>query len=138
MLKILWVGVSHFLGPKRSKEMTPTNGPEFGPDFGTKHVPKHVPKMNSKMALKRLLGEILASSKPSWVVLGLQQAFFESSGSTMIANSLSRGRFEGFLGSFKVLQGPFLKFFGSIQGILLATWTFYGVCWSFLVFFFRA
>ena len=78
--------------------------------------------MDPKMVSKRLLGEILASSKPSWALLGLQQAFFESSGSTMIANSLSRRLLGWFLGSFKALQGLHLKLFGSIRGLLGLLW----------------
>ena len=84
--------------------------------------------MDLKMAPKRLLGEILASSRLSWALLGHQQAFFESSGSTMIARSLSRGLLGGFLGSFKALLGLFLELFGSIQGLPWATWTSYGIC----------
>ncbi len=73
-------------------------------------------------------GEILRSSRPSWAVLGCQQAFFESSGSTMIASSLSRSLLGGFFGSFKALQGLFLELFGSIKGLSWATWTSDGVC----------
>ena len=74
--------------------------------------------MDPKMALKRLLGEILACSRLSWAVLGHQQAFFESSGSTMIASSLSRRLLGGFFGSFEALLGQFLELFSSIQGFL--------------------
>ena len=84
--------------------------------------------MEPKMAPKRLLGEILASSRLSWAVLGHQKAFFESSGSTMIASSLSRSLLGGFLGSFGGLQGLYLELFRSIQGLPWATWTSYGVC----------
>ena len=86
--------------------------------------------MDPKMASKRLLGEILASSRLSWALLGLQQAFFESSGSTMIASSFSRCLLGWFLGSVKALLGPFLELFGSIQGLSWATWTSYGVCYG--------
>ena len=84
--------------------------------------------MDPKMTPKRFLGEILASSRLSWALLGHQQAFFESFGSTMIASSLSRTLFGGFLGSLEALQGLFLELFGSIQGLSWATWTSYGVC----------
>ena len=103
-------------------------GPEFGPDFGTKHVRKQAPKMDPKMVPKRLLGKILASSRPSWALLGHQQASFESSGSTMIARSLSRGLLGGFLGPFKTIWGLYLELFGSIQCLSWATWTSYGFC----------
>ena len=73
-------------------------------------MPKQAPKMDPKMAPKRLLGEILGSSRPSWAILGHQQAFFESSGSTMIASSLSRSLLGGLLGSFKALLGHFWIF----------------------------
>ena len=62
------------------------------------------------MAPKRLLGEILASSRLSWAPLGHQQAFFESSGSAMIANSLSSGLLGGFLGLLKLFWGYFWSF----------------------------
>ena len=84
------------------------NGPEIGPDFGPETVPKQAPKMDPKMVPKRLLGEILVSSR----LLGHQQAFFESSGSTMIASSFSRRLLGCFLGSFKALQGLHLELFG--------------------------
>ena len=73
-------------------------------------MPKQAPKMDPNMVPKRLLGEILASSRPSWAILGHQQAFFESSGSTMIASSLSRSLCGGFLGSSKTLQSRFWSF----------------------------
>ena len=127
MLKVLWVGLGHFLEPKRSKKRN-QKGTRIRTDFRTKNVPKQAPKIDPKISPKRLLGEILASSRLSWALLGHQQAFFESSGSTMIASSFSSSLLGGFLGSFKALQGPFLKLFGSIQGLSWATWTSYGVC----------
>ena len=55
-------------------------------------------------------GEILASSRPSWAILGLQQAFFEFSGSTMIASSLSRSLLGGVWGLLKPSRGCIWSF----------------------------
>ena len=84
--------------------------------------------MDAKMVPKRHLGEILASSKPSWAILGLQQASLDSFESTMIANGLSRGLLGGILVFFKALQGPFLVLLNLIQGLPWATWMSHGVC----------
>ena len=110
MLKALWADLGHFLGPEFSKNDT-QNGPTCGPDFGTTHLQKMPPKMDTKMVPKHLIGEILASSRPSWALLGYQQAFFESSGSIKIASSLCRSLLGRFLVSFKaVLRFHFRSF----------------------------
>ena len=111
MLKVLWVDLVTFWDQNGAANAT-KKGPEFGPDFGTKNMQNWDPEMDPKMVPKRLLGEILASSRPSWALLGHQQAFFESSGSTMIASSFFR-RFLGlffFLGLLKLFWGHFWSF----------------------------
>ena len=121
MLKVLSVGSGHFLVPKRSKKRH-QKGTRIWTRFWNQTCAKNTPKIDTTIATKRLLGEILGSSRLSWALLGHQQAFFESAGSTMIASSFSRRLFGCFLGSFKPLQGPYLDFFGSIRGLLGLLW----------------
>ena len=68
-----------FFGTKTEPNTTPKTDPNLEPILEPKMRQNRPPKMDPEMVPKRLLGELLASSRLSWAVLGPNQVFFESS-----------------------------------------------------------
>ena len=121
MLKALWTDLGHFLGPKRSKKIHHTRS-RNGSRFWNRKIANTGPKNGPQNCIQMFSWRNLGSSRFFFVILGHQHAFFESSGSTMIASSFSRCLFGCFLGSFKALQELYLELFGSIRGLLGLLW----------------
>ena len=97
------------MGSKTEQKTSPKTEPNFGL-IGADSEKKRTPNWPQTIALKLFLIGFLASSRPSWAILGVQQAFLGSSGSTVIASSFS-WRVSGVLwgssgGAFEFNPGP--------------------------------